>query len=629
MGPRLLLPALLAMAALTFPAGASGAPGWRPPLAVEPGPSPTSLSFPKVAARPGGCATVAFERGGTAYASTRPPGGSFAPIQTLGPIAPGKNPDLSVGGGIAAVAWDGGSSVRVAAAGGCSAFPAPGTVPGSDATAEDPAVAVDGSGRTIIAIQAGGSGSRKIHVSEVPPGGSPSTAVPLAPPAGTEGFRARAAANGGSAGVAFEVVSGGLQIYGSRRTAPGVWTTPVQLNAAGKPASSLGENQPQVAVGADGSLHAVWIDGGGKEVILATLEPDGDVSRTSLIIAGGTVREPAIATDADGRLAVIWAEQIAGGQARIYGKHREPGGSLSSLADVSPATSEFRGVTEVAIDADGRTIATWRELASGLANGETAAATRIPGTNFYSGYQTISDESLFTSPSAISTDEEGNTLVALHVTTSPRQAQVAAFDAAGPLLSGLSVPGGQVGASLPFSLSALDAWSAPTTTHWEFGDGSSADGDSVTHAYATAGSFGVTATAADSLGNTAQAGGTATIAPVPTIPPGDQRPPGPGVPDTPPGISKLKVRPAKFRADSRARVSFKLTESAQLRVTLKPRGGSFKRTVKAGRVSIAVPRRLLRPLAPGKYRLRLLATDAAGNRSTATARFRVLPDRPL
>ncbi len=610
--------------ALAAVATAGAAPGWRPAVKVESAPSASALSFPKVAARPGGCATVAFERGDDVYASTRPPGGVFAPTQDLGPIAPNKYPSIAAAGSVA-LAWDGGSSVRVALAGGCDPLAAAATVPGSDASAEEPIVAVDGSGRAILAFEAGGSGSRRIYLSEVPPGGSPTAAEPLAPPAGTEAFRAKLGLNGSAAGLAFDVVSSGNQVYGSLRAGPSSWTAPVQLNAAGKPAVA---GSTEVAMGADGSLHAVWIDAGNKEVILATLSPVGVVSRASLIVAGGIVREPAIATDAAGRLAVVWAEQTGAGQARIYGKHREPGGALSPQRSVSAATVEFRGNPVVAFDPRGRTIVAWSELAAASATQETAAATRQPGTDFYLGSGTISDAALSTTPSGISADGDGNTLVALYVTESPREAQVAAFDAASPLASGLSVPSGAVGSVLPFSIGAVDAWSPTVPARWDFGDGTSADGYAVDHVYAIPGTFSVRATVADSLGNAGDASAVTTVVPRP--PTRGVGPEGPVTRDLAPRLAKLKVRPARFEVGpgprKGARVTFRLSERARLRIAVKPRGGAFARVGRAGPNRFRFAGRVRgRALAPGPYRLRVVAIGATGKRSQPRfARFAIV-----
>ena len=56
----------------------------------------------------------------------------------------------------------------------------------------------------------------------------------------------------------------------------------------------------------------------------------------------------------------------------------------------------------------------------------------------------------------------------------------------------------RVGVGAPFSATARDRWS-PVTLRWSFGDGTSATGGAVSHAFGAAGAFGVTVTAADAV----------------------------------------------------------------------------------------------------------------------------------
>ncbi|HEX6229974.1 MAG TPA: hypothetical protein VFZ41_11000, partial [Solirubrobacterales bacterium] len=98
-------------------------PGWTSPATVEPTPL-GGLTFPRVVARPAGCASAVYQRG-NAYASTRPPGGSFSTPQMLGSIAPGTYPEAAVRAGVAAATWSGGGKMRVSVAEGCNPFGAP------------------------------------------------------------------------------------------------------------------------------------------------------------------------------------------------------------------------------------------------------------------------------------------------------------------------------------------------------------------------------------------------------------------------------------------------------------------------------------------------------------------------
>ncbi len=94
-------------------------------------------------------------------------------------------------------------------------------------------------------------------------------------------------------------------------------------------------------------------------------------------------------------------------------------------------------------------------------------------------------------------------------TASTTVVRFAGYDADPPELSGVSVPSsGTVGSPLRFSASSYDVWpvSAPA---FEFGDGASAVGTAVAHAYAAPGSYSVRVTAEDAAGKTAAS--TATV----------------------------------------------------------------------------------------------------------------------
>lgn len=393
---KTLLAAGFAAACLAgFSAPASAAPDWRPPLPVEATPSATPLSFPKVVARPGGCTTVAFERGGTVFASTRPAAGGFAPLQTLGPIAPSKYPELAAGGaGVAAAVWeDSGSKVRIATATGCDPFGTPVQVSETLASTESPIAAVDAVGTTVAVFEEGATGSRNIHRSERPLGGAPSAPTPFAIPAGTEAFRPQAAANGvGGAAVVFDVVNAGSQVYGARRLGATGWSTPVQLNEAGKPAVA---GSARVAMGDDGALHAVWIDASNSKLLFATVAPGGGIARTTLHeVAGGNIATdppaPAIAVDGQGRVAVAWTQVVATVRT-VKAKVREPGGAFSGVIDVSPTSNEPRGNPLLAIDRHGRVLASWSTLASIGAVQRTVGAAREVGAAAFSPQKTVSD----------------------------------------------------------------------------------------------------------------------------------------------------------------------------------------------------------------------------------------------
>ena len=84
--------------------------------------------------------------------------------------------------------------------------------------------------------------------------------------------------------------------------------------------------------------------------------------------------------------------------------------------------------------------------------------------------------------------------------TAPRM-WVTQYDANPPVLRDVSAPASaEVTVPAAFSVQATDDWSG-ASVHWDFGDGSTADGASVSHAFAELGSRTVTLTAVDGTGN--------------------------------------------------------------------------------------------------------------------------------
>jgi hypothetical protein len=105
-----------------------------------------------------------------------------------------------------------------------------------------------------------------------------------------------------------------------------------------------------------------------------------------------------------------------------------------------------------------------------------------------------------------------------------------------------------------------------------------------------------------------------------------------------PGLSSVSLSAPAFRVARGTRVRFGLSEAASVRFTIRRRSGgraigSFVRSAGAGPNSVRFSGRLrvrgrTQSLAPGRYRMTLVATDAAGNRSLARrVSFRVVSAR--
>jgi hypothetical protein len=626
---------LTAIAALVVVSSATAAPSWLPPVDVELTPPLSSLVFPKVIAREDGCSSVVFPRGGV-LATTRAPGGSYAaPPQILGSIESGAYPETAFGGGVAAVTWlDFSSKLRIATATGCQQFGAAAEAPSTPTSPNHAKVAVDSNGTTIAVVGGGASGSRKAYVSELPAGGSPTAAAPLPIPSG-EAFRPWVATNdNGGAAIVFDLIDGGDQVYGSLRSAGG-WSAPVKLIEEGKTAVA---ETARVAIGPDGILRASWVETTSGKLIFASLTPGGSVTRTTLqeVAGGGITTEPAaapkIAEDNQGRIGVLWVQEAAGVRT-VKAKVREPGSSTFSGAfSVSPTTNHPRSDPWLAIDRDGRLVAAYSE--SEASHSDAWGATLDRGANAFTEPVDLGEAAHVTQPNGISTDADGNTLVAIYKTDSPNEARVAVFDAAGPDLQGLSVPGsGAVGQPIPFSVLPVDAWSSLGTTSWNFGDGGTAAGTTVSHAFGAPGSPQITVTAGDSLGNTSEARGSTAI----------QGVPGEGAPQ----LTNLKILPKRFRAAGSTKpvgknaakgsrkspvgtkIYFELSQTATVRLEIDHLGGKkykLRRGLTAGGV-IQIKGRPgsntvhfngrfgKRKLITGGYGLHATATDSDGHHS--------------
>jgi hypothetical protein len=172
---------------------------------------------------------------------------------------------------------------------------------------------------------------------------------------------------------------------------------------------------------------------------------------------------------------------------------------------------------------------------------------------------------------------------------------------------------------------------------WSFGDGASAQGVHASHVYDSGGDRVVTLTVTDSTGLTA----SATRALLVEVPGSGPDP----IDRIAPAVSSVSLSARAFRVYARAaaagrvprgtRVRFRLSEAASVRFDVRRRAGgrrigSFVRSARAGLNSVRFTGRLrvrgrTLSLAPGRYRLTIVATDAARNRSEARrVTFRVL-----
>jgi PKD domain-containing protein len=502
--------ALLASAALAAAASSAWAtPAWLPqPDLTTTG---TNASVPDVVMNGAGDSIVAWQRSGDflVQASQRPAGAGFsAPVQL----------------GVA----------------GLDVF---GT----------PQAAIDGAGGAVVVWQEPqGSGLNTIVQAAVGPAGGSFAAPQRLSQSGSVSIQPQVAMNAaGDAVVVWEhLVNQTMVVQATVRPAGGTFSAPVNLSAAG-----LMGPLPRAAIDGAGNVTVVWQQWGPESAIVqaATRPAGGTFSAPTDLSAPGNVSGAQVATNA-GETVAAWGRVDSTPSWIVQAATRSAGGAFSAAADLSAAG--HGGVDpQVGVDAAGNAVAVWSRfdgtsrvvqvatrpaghpfgaptdlslagrdalvpgLAVNPAGDAVVAWQRSNGTNTIvqsavaragAGFAPAADLSLAgrdaTAPD-IGIDADGDAIVGWQRSDGASTiVQAAGYDAAGPLLRSLSVPGAvAAGTAATFSLSPLDVWSPVASTLWAFDDGATAAGASVSHALAAVGDHTVTVTATDALGNATSA----------------------------------------------------------------------------------------------------------------------------
>jgi hypothetical protein len=212
---------------------------------------------------------------------------------------------------------------------------------------------------------------------------------------------------------------------------------------------------------------------------------------------------------------------------------------------------------------------------------------------------------------------------------------VIAAPGGGPFAVGLPVAFSAAGSGDPDAGDSLEY-------AWSFGDGAGAAGAATSHAYDSGAERTVTLTVTDPTGLSATATRALLVeGPVPGSDPATGPSPGTGAgagDEIAPALASVSMAKPAFRVPRGTRIRFGLSEAAGVRFTIRRRSGgrligSFVRSAGAGPNSVRFSGRLrvrgrTLSLARGRYRLTLVATDAAGNRSVARrVSFRVVSAR--
>jgi hypothetical protein len=472
--------------------------------------------------------------GDVVKASTHALGGQWQPASVLG-YTGSNGPAVAIDGqGLATVAWEHSGKVMVAdaPAGGSWSKPVVLNPASSGATStsdgETPGIAVDAAGDVSVVFDTEVSSSPAYDIWWVqrPAGGSWSAPRNIGGSA-YPGVQLAADARGDLAAYWTGYLEEQNQLAANLRPAGGEWQGGHYLTYS----SSSSMTSPDVVVGPDGVAYAVWLQGtldadAGAPVELSQSSSAGTWSTPAAIgVAGSSALEPVLGIDGGGNKTLVWASTSGGGSPTytLSSAVQSAGGTWGASTTLL-GSSASPPKAQLAIDPAGQALAIWGDFRPAQNFPMYQAAVRTPSGAWQATPTDLTgaDEGSYYTPAVVE-DEAGDGLVGWDVlpASGPFSAHVEAYDATGPVMSGLSIPAtGTVGVPVAFAVSPLDAWSAVSATQWSFGDGASAIDQTVSHTYTQPGTYTVSVTAADILGNPSTGKGTITIEPAGSAPPG-------------------------------------------------------------------------------------------------------------
>jgi len=124
---------------------------------------------------------------------------------------------------------------------------------------------------------------------------------------------------------------------------------------------------PAIATDSGGNIHVVWHDNtpGNWEIYYKRSTDGGSTWTTQrLTWNGGKSEYPAIATDLDGNVHVVWNDNTPGGDMEIYYKRSSDGGSTWTIQRLT-WNSENSYVPAIAIDPSGNIHVVWHDNTPG------------------------------------------------------------------------------------------------------------------------------------------------------------------------------------------------------------------------------------------------------------------------
>lgn len=452
--------------------------------------------------------------------------------------------------------------------------------------------------------------------------------------------------------------TGNTIVRSKSRPTGGAWS----VNATDLSSDAGRASDAQVAVDPDGDATAVWSYSEEDPI-----SGDDDIAVQAAHRSGGTWNAPielwddatdeafpeVALTDWQGDATAIWSSFGPGGDV-MRSSTSTAGGAWSSPVELSaPDGGDLIGKPtnpRIVADAQGGLTATWSAAVGpnpgiGVTEIRQLQAVHLPaGGRWGSPVALSAPDDLWAAE--IAADPQGY-VTALWVGTTAVRSRV--FDAVAPLLDNVTVPtSGVVGQPVEMSVNPFDVWSS-VTTGWDFGDGGSGSGATVSHCYSTPGEHTVTIAGTDLAANATSATRTIEIEadpnagsdpcappdpgpgpgpdPKPNPSPGPRPNPGPGTDPNPiaPVVTGLQQSSSRWRARALGRrlqlpigtvFRFRLNRAADVKLPFarivpvgkaKPRG-TLHMAGKAGANAFGFRGKIRgRTLAPGRYRLTVTA----------------------
>lgn len=486
--------------------------------------------------------------------------------------------------------------------------------------AQFPQIAVDPDGNATAVWYRSDGAHTRVQASTRPAGGAWSTPTNVSE-AGENAHSPKIAVDpaGNTTAVWTRFDAGFQRIQASTRPADGTWTTPTTLSDGGQDAQGV-----DVTVDPAGNAAAVWFRGSATTYrIQASTRPHGGdwTIATTLSEPGHPALNPQVAVSPMGDVTVVW-HRYDGAYNRVQASTRPAGGVWPTIPVTLSETAQNSQEAQVVVDSAGRAIAIWQHYDGATYRNQ---ASLRPAGGAWSTPTAVSPARANPGTLRAAIQPEGNAVAIWDAYDGAHyRVRALGFDAVGPVVSALSVPAtGTSGTPVDMSVAASDVWSGVAQPVWSFGDGASATGTSVSHTWTTPGSYTASVTLSDAVGNTTVRTLSISITAPAAAPP---------LPLSPPEITGLRLKPKNIeirgpKHKTSTKVILRLTEDAEVRITLKRKGATGKeakqkvvlrKNLDAGRTELRLTsKQLMRKLGkrhykPGRYVVKATALTSAG-----------------